>query len=748
MGGSKSVTIGYKYYMDIQMGLCRGPIDEIVAIEVGGERAWTGSFTALTGTININKPDLFGGEKKEGGIDGTLQVFMGARDQVYPNSIKAMLGGLVPSFRNVCTAYFSGLVSAMTPYPKPWRFRLRRSARGWEGGSPWYPGTATIVMQADDGSQVRAMNPVHMVYECLTNSVWGRGMRSTNIDDAAFRAAALVAYTEGFGLCALWSRQDSIASFIQTVLDHLGAVLYPHPATGLLTIKLIRKDYEVDDLLHFSYADGLLGIDGFSVASSHTATNTIMATYTDPVTGETRTSPAVRNLALIQAAGGVNVQTVDYFAVPNANLATRLATRDLQARMGFLRKFTMRVTRKAWGVVPGQVISVSLPEHGIAYMPVRVGQVNHSPLLEGYISLDVIEDVFGMPNSVFVSQQPSAWVPPDFTPYSPTFRMFREQSYRDVYMRLDPANFALIEDVETFVSMYAGRPAGVPFSMELWARSGAAAYEEKESSMFCPTAVLDQPLPMGASPVVVNLRDSLDLSSVEVGQAALIGNEEVVVLAVNPAINTVTVGRGVLDTVPAEHTPGTRVWFYDGNSATDPTSYLSGTTVYGKALTRTSSGLLPLASAPEMSVVTAARFGRPYPPGNLRINSAALGSITPLIRPMVATWAHRNREVQQDQLFQHTAASLAKPDGVTYTVRIRKQDGTILRTQSGLTGVSWEYTAAMMAEDNIDDFGGQFRFQLWSEEAGFTSWQMYDLSLVVVRPGLGYSLGYFLGLGD
>ena len=75
MGSSKKVTIGYRYYLGIHMGLGRGPVNELVEIEVGGKKAWQGSVTGNT-SVNIDKPNLFGGDKKEGGIRGTLQVLM------------------------------------------------------------------------------------------------------------------------------------------------------------------------------------------------------------------------------------------------------------------------------------------------------------------------------------------------------------------------------------------------------------------------------------------------------------------------------------------------------------------------------------------------------------------------------------------------------------------------------------------------------------------------------------------------
>ncbi|AGF89243.1 hypothetical protein SP019_00250, partial [Salmonella phage FSL SP-019] len=45
---AKKITVGYKYYMGLFMGLFRGPVNEIVEIRVGDRTAWTGSITGNT----------------------------------------------------------------------------------------------------------------------------------------------------------------------------------------------------------------------------------------------------------------------------------------------------------------------------------------------------------------------------------------------------------------------------------------------------------------------------------------------------------------------------------------------------------------------------------------------------------------------------------------------------------------------------------------------------------------------------
>lgn len=173
MGGKKKKsTIGHRYFMGVHMALGRGPYDEIVAIRVGDKTAFQGSITGNT-EVYINKPNLFGGEEKEGGIQGTLAVLMGGPTQPVHARLARMLGGLVPAFRGVVTVFYDGLICAMSPYPKPWAFRVRRTLQGWHGGAAWYADKARVVL---GGGAVHAMNPAHILYQAFTDPRMGRGL--------------------------------------------------------------------------------------------------------------------------------------------------------------------------------------------------------------------------------------------------------------------------------------------------------------------------------------------------------------------------------------------------------------------------------------------------------------------------------------------------------------------------------------------------------------------------------------------
>ncbi|MEX6732508.1 hypothetical protein AB2C47_32475 [Pseudomonas aeruginosa] len=218
----KAQTVGFRYYFDIHFALGK-KVDEVCAIRASGKTAWKGSITS-NGQVRINAPELFGGDKGEGGLDGTLDVLFGEEDQGVLPRLAAMLGGLVPAFRGVTTCFYSGLVTSVNWYPKKWEILRRGGNRLWDG-NPWYPEKQFIWLA--DG-QIKAMNPAHILYLVYTGRDF-RGLARTRMDEASWRAAADKLYAEGFGLCFEWTRSDTFANFCETVKSHIGAEVYPKP---------------------------------------------------------------------------------------------------------------------------------------------------------------------------------------------------------------------------------------------------------------------------------------------------------------------------------------------------------------------------------------------------------------------------------------------------------------------------------------------------------------------------------------
>lgn len=705
MGSRKKQTVGYRYLFGLHMGLARGPVDEIVEIRVGDREAWKGSITK-SGRILINKPDLFGGDKGEGGIKGTLDVLMGDADQAVLPALAALHGTPTPAFRGSTTQYFDGQIAANNPYPKPWKERARRALAGWDG-APWYPEKAVIWLA---NGAIRAMNPAHILVECLTNRDWGRGLDRGLLDEASYRRAADTLHAEGFGLCLRWARQTSISDFMQLVIDHIGAAQYTDRSTGRSTLRLLRDDYRIEDLPVFDYESGLLAIEEDEGGAQDGAVNQVIVTWYDPIRDEER-QIRVQDLAGIQATGGVASTTTEYRGLPTADLAARVGTRDLSIACSALKRFKVRLDRRGGVLAPSSVFCIRDPFREIGTLVLRAGTFDDGNLSQGAILVSAVQDVFGLPATSYLQPQPPVWTLPDRHPQpAPTRRLF-EAGYRDLATTLDPAALAALPADAGLVLTVGEQPGGLALNYILSTRVGGGAYSEAGTGDWCPTAVLAGAL--SATTTAAQLAAGRALDQVAVGTAAWIEDELVRVVSIDLQAQTATLARGCADTVPVPHPEGARIWFYDDFAAVDPTDYSVGETVEAKLLTRTSSAQLDPALAPVDSIKLAQRQARPYPPGDLKLAGARYPDAVD--GDLVVDWVHRDRRLQSDQLVDHGQGSIGPEAGIAYVLRLLDAiAGSTLESPALIAGTS--YSSSLKGVYRV-------RAEIGSTRDGLTSWQ-------------------------
>ena len=741
MGKGSGPVIGYRYLFGIHMGLNLGEIDEILAIKVGDRVAWETGQHILPGTFTFDafgapptynpvpgdpgailaggdyylyNPDLFGGDKREGGINGKLAVLMGEPTQTPPAPLAAMLGGLVPGFRGVTTLFYDGLVTTLNPYPKAWAVRRRRILKGWDG-SIWNSADAVISLAS---GAIKAMNPAHILYESWTNRNWGRGISSARLDLTSFGAAADTFLAEGLGLCLRWTRQDTIQNFQLAVLDHIGAAMYPDRRSALIKLVPIRDDYDPNDLPLFTHDNGLLGIDDDDNAAQGAAVNEVIVKFKDPVTNEERQLRA-QNLASIHTIGKLTT-TKEYPGLPTSGLAARVAQRDLRAQSGFIKRFKCRFDRRGYEIAPASLFRVSDPNRGISNMVLRAGRIGEGREGDGTITIRALQDVFGFSATTYVSGQDSEYTPPNRTPTAIATRLVLEAPYRELARQLDPANLAGLDDLSGFTAVYAAKPTSLSLAYAILTRVGASGdFTQRNDGFFTPTGTLLANLSITG--IAATLENGIDLDEVQTGTAAQIDNEIVRIDDIDPLTGAITIARGCADTVPAAHSASARVWLYDGGFGADETEYADSNAVYVRLLTRTSIGVLAEGSAGTDNFTMDQRHFRAYPPGNLKVNGTAYpASIT---GDLALTWSHRDRLTQADQLVPTTETSIGPEAGTTYTVRIFS--GAVLkRTVTGLTGTSHTYL-------NVDELadGGPFnpiRFTLHAVRDGLESRYGHD----------------------
>ncbi|HED4144271.1 TPA: phage tail protein [Raoultella ornithinolytica] len=680
--GSKKVTVGYRYSWDVQAGLGRGPVNEIVSIMADKKTVFAGTPGQISAStsVYIDKPGLFGGDDTggEGGIQGQLDIMMGEPDQVPPASLLKLLTGLVPGFRGVVTTFFSGLVSCYSASPKPWLYRVRRTTKGWDG-DVWYPEKATILLentesQIDDEADllpgqianlraIHAMNPAHILVECATNRDWGRQLTladDLNLD--SYRAAADTLFNEGFGLCFRYNRQDGLDTFVQQILDHVGAVQYADLETGKLTLKLLRGDYNVDDLPLFTYDNGIIAVQDDDSASTTSNPNEIVVTWNDPVTnsdGEVR----AQNLGAIQNTG-LNSSSVEYKALPTHSLAARVAQRDLETAQSQLTRLVIQFDRRGGILRPGDVFRVQLPDRNINNMVLRVGKIEEGDT--GVLTLTVVQDVFGLPSTSYSSgQQGSSWTPPDKTARPVSIQRLIELPYAVLAATLSEAELNYLKPDAGYPGIMAEAPTALSINYLIQTRAAGGEFADRGTGDWTPSGLLTA----AVGPTDTLLRVSMTRFPA-VGEGLFLDDEVMRVDAVDESAGTLSVGRGCFDTLPAGHGSPSRLWAWRDALESDGIEYLTGETVEARLLTRTSTETLVASSAPVSSLLIAHRQSRPYLPGNIRINGSLYPSLVVAAAEYTLTFSHRDRLLQADRLIDCTEGSIGPEPGAEYVVKL------------------------------------------------------------------------------
>lgn len=904
MGGSKKQTVGYRYFMGLHFGLCHGPVDAFTELRGGDRTAWVG-HVGQSQRITVDAPELWGGEKKEGGIQGELDVMMGEPDQQPNDYLVSQLGEPMPAFRGMLSLVFrKGMVGAMNPYPKPWKFKVRRVLKGWHDDAPWYPERAPVhlrsfarnvpsrvyfaldcsgsmagakivtlkaamvevlnqledwvaqtglnlsialvpfssntgmVMQRDsasgadfhdmrefinslvasggtnamgafgplpaffNGSGVNnvaicvsdgamssvaeavahieptvtgqlvfvrgigiqtvgslasfdnsgeaipvltgdnagelanevmqalartmselGMNPAHIAYEALTNPDWGLGYPQGVLDTASFMDAADTFYLEGLGLCGQWTRQDTIEGFIQDVMNHAGAVLAQDPRTGLFRLLPIRGGYDPQALPEFRRGLNVIEVQGFERAAITEAVNEVTVQYNDMVTGN-KGSVTVQHLANIQAQGGVASQTVQYPLAPTAGIAQRLALRDLQAKAQPLCKTALLVDRTAYGILPGEVVRWSDHKHGIVDMPMRVLEVNYGSLTSGAIRLSLAEDVFGMPATTYMGQQPDGWEEPDTSAKPSPAVAAIEAPYLVIHRTEGSAAAGAMDPNAGFVGMLAAKPPGLSYGYAIHTRVGAAPFEQTGTGEWAAGGILADAIGLGDTTVTLGGLQVVD--EIVPGALAMIGSgadaELVRIDAVNGA--ELTIGRGVGDTVPRAWEPGTRLWVLDGSVAIASVEFAAGEAVDARATTDAPAGSTPVGSAPGATVTMEARAALPYPPGRLRIEGEAEPEA--ITGEFTVTWAHRDRLLQADQLVDQEAASVGPEPTTRYALRLLDDADAVLVEKLDIDGTTATVDLA---------YTGDLTLQLYAISDAGASWQRHVRTFAYTEDG-------------
>lgn len=752
-GGGQSKYV-VEYHLSFHLGFCHGPVDAIEAIYMKEKLAYQGTVSNV-GQAVIDQPELYGGPEREGGPQGLVYFLPGHADQVMPGPLAAKYGLdplNMPGYRHLCTLYFTGAgynnqpgfkVHSNYPQVPPVWARIRRASvtLGQE-----FARIPNSFGRTDS-------NPIHMIHECLVDRVWGMGGSERGINIESFKKAAETIYYEGLGLTIQWARSTTIEGFVQEILDHINALYYYSPSTGLATIKLLRADYDPDDLDDIGPRDAKMV--SFRRLLWGETVNELVVTWTNPETEQEETV-TFQDLANIAMQGEVVSEPRHFYGVRSGELAAKLGARDMASAATPLATAVIKVNRRKYKWEPGDVVKLSWPKYEISNLLMRVMDIDYGKPGDREMRVTLLEDIFGLSYAQYLPPAPGEWddgsrdpepIDPKFIalPMSLIQNLPLMEVTDDEYPRTVVGILATpSEDQQLETRSFSlWSPGMLPTGETAWIEDG----EKGVTSM----TGLANDLPQEAMSTGVLIEKVIGGLGPQLGSLALIGDgddseTELVMMAEEEGLNRWRIMRGVYDTVPRAWPAGTPIRFLNYSfTAWDHRERIADTDIEYKLLTKTSRRRLRLDEAPLEIANVVARPHFPYRPANVKVNGVAWGGddwsddTNPRRATFEVTWSNRHRMMEDAVARRWDDVAITPEDEQTTEIILMDKDGVEISRIVGLEGNS--------ATVAIDDFGprDEGRIKVVSRRDGLESLQGHELFVKFQPRGFGYDYGFGYG---
>lgn len=766
--GGKDVTTGYQFRVGAQMALCRGPVDGI-------DRVWMGDKVVKSGETGgadmaIQDLEFFGGEGSGGGIDFTLQVRLGAIDQL-ASPYLAQFQDPLPNYQK--TAYVVLNDGATGPGYIGDRNQLVPIAFEVY----WYPNTLAVT-----GGRERIgddANPICFLYELLTvDQDWGVQLPGSDIlvtgtaAEGALRALAEQVADEGLGFSMLIERPLEARELIDEIVRHVDGAFRLDLADGRFKIVLARPETPTVTLDESNVIELLDHARG----SWSETKNEVRVGYVDRAKDYDSTFALDQDRGNLDIVGERSIAELNFPGVKTAAVANRIAARELAGLAFPLARVSLSVDRTLYRLARGQAFTLNWPPENIAGLAMRVVRIRYGDDTAKAMRVDAVQDVFLLQTTGYVDPPATLWQPPVADPAAPLdARLWLAP--RQLAPRGASTSTARLRNVVVLAARQGGLQLAYDVYTDLDGGVDNFVLTNEDVTSWTPVATLVAALDADLGDVAPYLAASVALDSVQdvtvaelsaAGSAgidptsprnvALIGEElvwwESAVTGGPGQIDLGNVHRGAFGTVPGDHAPGARVWFVGFGAGLvlpldeqlpDPTAQIRA-----RLTPRTVVGTLDLAAAPNVPAAAdfPVAFGQPYAPGDARLNGELLAdddwTRTPGVLHLI--WRGRNRFTQALDT-AHDDPHVNPPGTTSYTAVVRRIDtDAVVLQRAGIPAPEPE--GAFNAQSFIPQTAPgvpdekDFRVELFAADAGRESQRWASVNFEVFGFGLDFGADF------
>lgn len=656
-------TVGYQYQIDAQFALSYGEVDEISEIIIGEKSVWKRSVDDGN-TARFVKPNHHGPDANSGGVSANVTFYNGTADQAAdPTLIKNLGSNKVPAYQNLCHAVFSGFYVGNSTSVQPVHFVAKRLPN------------ATSTATADYTDINGDANPAYLIFEILTNKVWGRGLPESFVDVASIENAAYTLFTENVGVSYYIDGHRTISDLVDDVCRHINGTLVEDATTGKYKLKLIRDDYHVPDLNVLDVTN-VKSIKNFSRGSITKLPASVNVSYVDRNAAYNTKTVDVKNFGIKHSSLANNTINAQYLGFSTYANARRAADREMRVATSNLATCDAYVSRKHWDVEVGDAVVLSWAPLGIEQVIFRVREVDLGTLSSNEIKLSLVQDAFSLPTNEYTDES-DVYAEPVAAPMGDVLVM-------NAPFLVSPT------DNKVLLAGKASTSNQVGFEVLQKVNSDTDYTYAGKAFATTPVGLLTDPIGPGDTSISIASEDALgrldrlgssSLGSIQSGEnLAIIEHgtgfesafewiafESVVYDELTDQYTLQGIHRGLLESTPKHHNVdnslyGAKVWFVSYGSAITTSAYSFNDNVKYKHISKTLSSELLEADAYVNSLYVADVDYLPPPVATVKINNSACTGSHNKTEDMALTCIVRTRkqsvQLQYDDSDCHATASV------------------------------------------------------------------------------------------
>lgn len=553
-------------------------------------------------------------------------------------------------------------------------------------------------------------NPAHAIREAITNTIWGLGKDPRYLDDANFKAVADTLYQEQLGISFVFDDGDKVSDFIQKVLDIIGGVIRFNRFTGLIELKLLRNDYDRDNIPHFNY-DNIVEISDVERTALNDCINQVTLKYTDHESGG-EASIVVQDLGLLAQTNEVNNSDIDFQYICWRDTAYNLAIRELCGVSSQFMSCEITILDTNTQLNLGDVIKLTFPKLNIFNVIFRINKISYGSSKDRRITLSLSQDKYDyITSGSYIPEKDDSDLGNTTTTSKDRLQFYATQEcpFYILYKELGSSVITekLVDNTEyakilPLVSK-ANANAIISASGFLSYDMGKTYTQSRSDIEFRSSCVLKTSLGYLDSEFEYN--NDMGMAKVTSGMLGFIDDEIVCVGYVNQNSNKMTIGRGCLDTQVEQHSVGSVVYFVPlNNIALLDEEFVEEDNVFVKYVATTNNGMGNIANAGLNVVNLEMRALRPYPVANVKFNGEyfpkELKDKDYRTYPLNISFCLRNRLNQiTDEIYTWVSDNIAPEENTKVYLRWYNDNRDLIKTEE-LTQISNDVLIPSEIESN------------------------------------------------